>query len=228
MKIAILGAMEEEITPILDKIGYEKVVEYADNKYYLSKYENHELVIANSKIGKVNSTISTCVMFEKFGCDCLLFTGVAGALNPDFKIGDLVYATKLVQADIDISAFGHPLGYIPGNEVFVNTTKRLNDIALKIAKEQNIDLKQAVISTTDRFICDADTKNWLVKNFGADATEMEGASVARACESFKKDFFILRAISDEAGGGAEFDFDEFLHHSAKISAEFILKMCKSL
>ena len=55
-----------------------------------------------------------------------------------------------------------------------------------------------------------------------------GASVAQVCHALNVPFFMLRAISDEAGSKAEFDFDEFMVRSAKTSAEFVLKMVEAL
>ena len=228
MRLAILGAMPEEISPLLDVLkDYEKV-EYANNTYYISSYKNHELILAYSKIGKVNSSLNAAVLIEKFKAQKLLFTGVAGAFNPELEIGDLLYATKLVQYDLDITAFGHPLGFVPGNEIFIKTDEALNEIALQSAKDLKVELKSGIIATGDEFICDEKKKARIREIFNADACEMEGASVALVCDALKIPCFILRAISDKAGEKAEFDFDEFVVNSAKISANFILKMCEKI
>lgn len=227
MKIGILGAMEEEITPLLEILKDYKEIKYANNSYYLANFGQHELILAYSKIGKVNSTLSAAVMIEKFGAQVLLFTGVAGALK-SLKIGDLLVATKLCQYDLDITAFGHPLGFVPGNEIFIKTDEKLNELAKQVASELGKKLAFGTIATGDEFICDESKKNKIVQVFDAEACEMEGASVALVCDALKIPCFVLRAMSDEAGEKAEFDFDEFVVNSAKISAEFVLKMCEKL
>ncbi|ASM37357.1 5'-methylthioadenosine/adenosylhomocysteine nucleosidase [Campylobacter sputorum] len=223
MKIAILGAMEEEIFPLLQTLKYD-VISHGNNKFYIANYKNHELIIAYSKIGKVNSSLSATIMIEKFGAEILLFTGVAGALNEDLKIGDILYATSLVQHDLDITAFGHPYGYVPEIDVFSKSDVRLNALANDVARKLGINLMSGIIASGDQFVCSKERKEWIKETFKADAVEMEGASVALVCVSLGVPFFILRAISDEASGGAEFDFDKFLVESAKNSADFILKM----
>lgn len=228
MKIAILGAMPEEVTPLLEALKEYQAIEYANNTYYLAKYKNHELIIAYSKIGKVNSTLSAAIMIEKFKAELLLFTGVAGAFNPSLEIGDLIYATKLAQYDLDITAFGHPLGYVPGNEIFIKTDDKLNNLAIEVAKELGIKLQSGIIATGDEFICDENKKAKIREIFNADACEMEGASVALVCDALKIPCLILRSMSDKAGEKAEFDFDEFVEKSAKISANFVLKICEKL
>ncbi|EGK8096852.1 MULTISPECIES: 5'-methylthioadenosine/adenosylhomocysteine nucleosidase [unclassified Campylobacter] len=228
MKIAILGAMPEEVTPLLETLKEYQTIEYANNTYYLAKYKNHELIIAYSKIGKVNSTLSAAIMIEKFKAELLLFTGVAGAFNPSLEIGDLIYATKLAQYDLDITAFGHPLGYVPGNEIFIKTDDKLNSLAIEVAKELGVKLQSGIIATGDEFICDENKKAKIREIFNADACEMEGASVALVCDALKIPCLILRSMSDKAGEKAEFDFDEFVEKSAKISANFVLKICEKL
>ena len=219
-----MGAMPEEITPILEIVGEYKTTQYANNTYYEASYKGCEVVIAHSKIGKVFSTLTATSMIEHFACTTLLFSGVAGGINPSLKIGDLIVATKLSQHDLDITAFGHPMGFVPGGSVFVETDKELISVAKDVAKELDKNLQEGVIATGDQFVHDTKIKEAIVKNFGADALEMEGASVAVVCDALNVPCFILRAISDTADTDASFSFDEFMESSAIISAAFVMKM----
>ncbi len=223
-KIAIMGAMPEEIEPIIGKLDNLKETVYAANKYYEGTYNGKEVVVAYSKIGKVFAALTATSLIEKFGCDKLLFSGVAGAISDDLKIGDLIIAEGLCQHDLDITAFGHPFGYVPEGEVCIATDETLRNIAKAVAKEKGLTLKEGIIATGDQFVANEERKNWIGSTFKADALEMEGASVAVVCSSLNVPFFILRAISDSADMDASFSFDEFLESSAKISADFILSM----
>lgn len=228
MKIGILGAMREEITPILALVKEYKSVEYGKNIYYTAQYNGHELIIAYSKIGKVFASLTASIMIEKFGVEKLLFSGVAGAINQELHIGDLIYATKLTQHDLDITAFGHPFGYVPEGAVFIESSSELNRVADEVAKERDIKLGKGVIATGDQFIADTSRKDWIRDTFGADALEMEGVAVAVVCDSLNIPFFVLRAISDSADDSADVDFDSFLEKSAKVSADFIIDMVNKL
>ena len=223
-KIAIMGAMSEEVAPILKKLGSYKTTKYADNEYYEASYNGVDVVVAYSKIGKVFSTLTASTMIQKFGCDKLLFSGVAGGINPSLKIGDLIVASKLSQHDLDITAFGHPMGFVPGGSVFVEADKNLIAISKDVASELGKTVIEGVIATGDQFVHDEKVKENILKHFSADALEMEGASVAVVCDALNVPFFILRAISDTADTDASFSFDEFMESSAIISAEFIMKM----
>jgi adenosylhomocysteine/aminodeoxyfutalosine nucleosidase len=228
MKIAIMGAMREEIDPILDTIGEYTEHDYAGNRFYECSFGGHDLVIAYSKIGKVFSAITASVMIERYGAQKLLFSGVAGGISKELAIGDLVMASTLCQHDVDITAFGHPFGFIPEGSVMIEADKNLRSIAASVAKELNIALKEGVIATGDQFVASSERKEWIEKTFHADALEMEGASVACVCQNFGIPFFILRSISDSADGDAGIDFDTFLKSSAQISATFILEMVKRI
>ena len=228
MKIAIMGAMVEEIEPLLEYFKEYECVEFAVNKYYFATYKGFELIIAYSKIGKVFASLTATTMIEKFGAQKLLFSGVAGAINPSLNIGDLIVATKLTQHDLDISAFGHPFGFVPEGKVFVESDKKLLTLAKEVAASKGITLQEGIIATGDQFVHDNKRKEWIEKTFKADALEMEGASVAVVCDALGVPFFILRSISDSADMDAGFDFEEFLKSSSKQSANFIISLLDKL
>jgi len=227
-RIAIMGAMPEEIEPLIAKLDNVSSVIYAANTYYEGTYRGQEVVVAYSKIGKVFATLTATILIEKFKCDILLFSGVAGAIADDLQIGDLVIADGLCQHDLDITAFGHPYGYVPEGEVCIPTDVTLRQVAKKVAEEKGITLKEGIIATGDQFVADPKRKAWIEETFKADALEMEGASVAVVCSALSVPYFILRAISDSADMDASFNFDEFLESSAKISADFILSMVEEI
>ena len=227
-KLAIMGAMEEEIEPLLAHFDSVNVVEFANNKYYEVNYNGLEIVIAYSKIGKVFASLTASTMIEKFACDTLLFSGVAGAINPELKIGDLIIADKLCQHDLDITAFGHPNGFVPGGSVYVETSAELRQVAKAVANENSIKVIEGTIATGDQFVHSEQRKEFIETTFKADALEMEGASVAVVCDALNVPFFVLRAISDSADGGADIDFDEFLKSSAKTSANYLIKIVEKL
>ena len=222
MTIGIMGAMVEEIEPLLEFFKEYKRVEIANNRYFLAKYKGCDIVVAYSKIGKVFASLTACTMIEKFGIEKLLFSGVAGAINDSLHIGDLIVASKLCQHDLDITAFGHPYGYVPEGKVYIDSDKSLRDIAKSVANQKRMELKEGIIATGDQFVADSKRKEWIGKTFKADALEMEGASVAVVADALNVPFLVLRSISDAADMDAGFDFDEFLKSSAKESADFVI------
>jgi len=134
----------------------------------------------------------------------------------------------LAQHDLDITAFGHPFGYVPEGAVFVEADKELIKLGKLVASSMGKNIQEGTIATGDQFVANEDRKNWIGDTFNADALEMEGASVAVVCDALNIPFFILRAISDAADMDASFSFDEFLETSAIESAEFVMKMVEKI
>ena len=228
MKIAILGAMAEEIAPILDRFGDYSCVEYGNNRYYQASYAGHDLMVAHSKVGKVFAALTASTLIQHFGAERLLFSGVAGGVADGIKINDLILATKTVQHDVDISAFGYDYGQVPDSCVEIETDQRLNAIAKAIAQSLSIDLKQGIIATGDQFVHSEKQRDLVSARFSASAVEMEGASVNLVCHELGIPCLILRSISDSADGQAVDDFSLFVKTAAERSASFILAMLEKL
>ncbi|ACM93559.1 MTA/SAH nucleosidase [Nautilia profundicola AmH] len=224
----ILCAMREELDPILEYMNIKEKIKHANNIFYIAEFEGEDIVLAYSKIGKVNASITATIMIEKFGVDKLLFSGVAGGVDEDLKIGDLIIATKTCQHDVDLTVFGYEPGYIPESKVFFECDEDLNNIAQNVAGKLGIKLKDGVIASGDQFVHSKERKEWIKKIFNASAIEMEGGAVGCVCWNEGVPFFMLRAISDTAEEGAGVDFDEFLEESSKISAKFLIEMLKEL
>lgn len=227
-KIGVLGAMKEEITPLLEHYKTYETVEYGQNTYYIVKQGDIEIMIANSKIGKVFAALTASTLIQYFNCEMILFTGVAGGINPSLNIGDMIIADKLCQHDLDITAFGHPHGYAPGGKVFVEPSAELITLVKEVAQENNIDLITGTIATGDQFVADSDRKDFIEKTFHADALEMEGAAVAVVCDALNIPYVIIHSISDTANGSADVDFDVFLENAAQNSAKLMLKIIDKL
>ena len=57
----------------------------------------------------------------------MINTGIAGSLNNDINIGDIVLSTDTLQHDMDVVAFGYELGQVPRMDV-----KEFKDFALSV------------------------------------------------------------------------------------------------
>ena len=224
MTIGIMGAMSEEITPLLEMYDEYENIEIGGNVYYKISYKNAQIISAYSKLGKVHAAITASVMILKFGCEKIIFSGVAGGLNKDLKVGDLLLATSLCQHDVDITAFGHALGFIPEGKLFYTSDATLCHLAKEVAKTMDITIREGIVASGDQFIASKTHKDSIAKEFHAIAVEMEGASVACVCDNFKIPFCVFRSISDSADGNANVSFDEFLESSARISADFVSRL----
>lgn len=227
--LGIIGAMDEEIENLLIELDNKKEEKIANEVFYSGKLENKEVVIVKSGIGKVNSSVCTTILIERFNVDQIIFTGVAGGINFDLDVGDVVISRDLIQHDFDCTAFGAKPGEIPRMKEYIfKSNEKLMKLAKKSA-EKIIEKNRVIVgrvASGDQFITDKEDTEKLREIFKADCTEMEGASVAQVCYLYNIPFVVIRSISDKADHSAHVDFKEFVIESAITSKKIVLNMLK--
>ncbi len=225
--IGIIGAMHEEIVELREVMEGKEVKEIAGMKFYCGKINGKEAVLVESGIGKVNAAICTTLLINQFGSKKVIFTGVAGGVDPVLNVGDIVISDDLVQHDVDVTAFGCKHGEIPRmDNSFFNSDKELSEkaygAAKKIFPDKNV-IKGRVLSG-DQFVSSAEKTKWFQEIFNGACVEMEGASVAHVCHLFKTPFVVIRSISDKADHSAGVDFNSFKYEAARVSKEIVLNI----
>src|SRR4030095_1684416 len=103
MKFGILGAMPHEVALMARSMTVRRTVEAGMRTFFEGAWAGHEVVLVLSRVGKVSAAITTLLLLERFGVTHIVFTGVAGAIDPSLRIGDVVVAERLVQHDMDAS-----------------------------------------------------------------------------------------------------------------------------
>ncbi|MDU2687041.1 5'-methylthioadenosine/adenosylhomocysteine nucleosidase [Paeniclostridium sordellii] len=230
-KIAIIGAMDEEVDILRDVMDIEETIEKASLKFYVGKLEGKEVVLVRCGIGKVNAALCAQILISEFKVDAIVNTGVAGALNNELDVYDIVISTDAIQHDFDTTVFGDKKGMIPrmDNSIFVADEKLIN-AAYESSKEEirtHKVLKGRVLSG-DIFISDKELKDELVKEFDGYCGEMEGAAIAHVCYVNHTPFVVIRAMSDKADGSADVTYEEFVGQAAHNSKDIVLRMLKNL
>src|SRR5512143_30926 len=77
--------------------------------------DGRPVVTALAGMGKVNAALMATLMLHEFGCRALIFSGVAGGLDPELQIGDVVVARRIVCHDYGALVGGAFKVYQPGN-----------------------------------------------------------------------------------------------------------------
>lgn len=214
--LGIMGAMKEEVDLFVSAMTVKKKKKHAGLDYYKGTLEGVDLVIVCGGIGKVSAAVATQILFDIYHVETIIFTGLAGGLVPHLKQGDLVIANYLVQYDVDLTAFGRRVGDIPdigrmieADPVMMNT---ITDIYDSIAAEEKLPhLLVGTIVSGDHFVSDPKKIQWLQREFGGVATEMEGAAVAQVCQMNGKSCTVIRTISDSASDDAADEFKSVLN-----------------
>jgi adenosylhomocysteine nucleosidase len=225
-KIGIIGAMDEEIDPLIEEELVTEIVETPVVKFYI----NDRFVVARCGIGKVNAASCTQAMIDNFGVDVIINTGIAGAIGEGIAIGDIVVATDLIEHDFDATGVGLDKGVIPRMETSVfRCDESLVECARvacgKVLTKETFHIGRIV--SGDEFVSKSERKAYLKNTFNALAAEMEGAAIAHVCYLNKIPFLVIRAMSDNASENANNEYEENDLASIDKTSQVLLEMVGS-
>ena len=229
-KLGIIGAMSVEVELLKEKMENLTVTAHADMEFYEGVLEGMPSVVVQCGVGKVNAAMCAQVLRSVFGVTHLVNTGIAGSLNAQLDIGDLVVSKDAMYHDFDCVHFGYEMGRVPGMDtVAFPADETMMGYALAAAETVNPGhTKTGRVASGDLFVADKAVKEQIIAKTGALCTEMEGASIAHVAYRNKIPFVILRAISDKADDSAEMDYPTFERIAAHRCAEVTVNMAKQL
>lgn len=246
MKLGLIAALPDEMHTIHQILDFSKQEIHGERIYYFGNFDELELVLTCSRVGKVSAASTASSLISKYHVSHIIFTGTAGAVDPNVNIGDIVLADKSYQHDMDATPL-FPRFEIPlSNRSLFATDSKLNalsELAIKnfianisdyvdkntlanfnIVKPK---LYKGTIATGDQFIKDSlHHDNLKLANEIVYAVEMEGAAVGQVCAEHQIPYNLIRTISDKASHDAHLDFPKFLaqvasHYSAGILRELL-------
>ncbi|MEG3110091.1 5'-methylthioadenosine/S-adenosylhomocysteine nucleosidase [Pantoea sp. T14] len=219
MKAGIIGAMEQEVTLLRDKIENRQTLSLAGCEIYTGTLNGVEVALLKSGIGKTAAALGTTLLLQLCKPDVVINTGSAGGLAPTLKVGDIVVSEEVRYHDADVTAFGYAPGQMAGcPAAFVADA---NLIAQAEACIQQLDLNavRGLVVSGDAFINGAEPLARIRNTFPqAIAVEMEATAIGHVCHQFAVPFVVVRAISDVADQQSHLSFDEFLSVAAKQSS----------
>ncbi|SHG90190.1 adenosylhomocysteine nucleosidase [Flavobacterium fluvii] len=239
-----MGAMPEEIEGVVALLTNPEVTKMGKRSYFTGQINGIDTVVVFSRWGKVAAATTVTTLIHEFKITELLFTGVAGAISPELKIGDIVLGKRLIQHDMDarplMKQYEIPLlskTYIESDAAHLEiATKSINTvlenrslhsvIGTEGLKEFHIvqpKLMVGEIASGDQFFSSNEQKNNLNSQLpDVLCVEMEGAAVAQVCYEYDIPFSIIRTISDVADDNSHIDFPAFIQKiSSKYAAEII-------
>lgn len=239
--VGIISAMQEEVQTLLQELQNVTVTTKGMRKYYTGTLFNKNVVIVFSRWGKVAAAATTTQLINDYKLTELIFTGVAGALDPELNIGDVVVGKHLYQHDMDASPLYKKLE-IPllhktyfetanAEKLLLATTHFIENyksyINFKHQQLFSITNPKVIvgnIASGDEFISSKEKIKTLTQLIPTvSCVEMEGAAVAQVCYEYNLPFSIVRIISDKANDNAEIDFPTFASTIASNYALGILK-----
>lgn len=217
-KIGIIVAMQKELDLYIQHLDSYRVVTFHHKPFYIGKYNQYDVIIAVSGIGKVAAALTTSNMIYSFNPDLLINIGVSGGLDSGLKIGDWVLGLDLRYHDF---WSGDPDGGENVDYLFHSD--------LDIAGKQKGCIK-GLLCSGDQFITDAEELAAIKAQYPAAlAVDMESMAIAQTCDAYGVKFLCMRQISDVPGSENSLkQYDEFWKNASEHSYQVFKSILDSL
>ena len=242
---ALLGAFDEEVKLVQQSLNDPKTQTLNGIQFVTGRIGNRRVVVAETGIGKTNAAMTTAFVLAHFRPERILFTGIAGGVNPDLQPGDIVIAKQTGYHDYHSVTFDQK----PTNQTRNAVDKQANPAyfaadsvllrraltAVKQTSFENIPATSrppsvitGTVVTGDEFVNSEARVAQLRADHNADATEMEGAAVAQVCYQQQVPCLVIRSLSDKANSNARQDMLTFYKIAARNSAKLVVAIVKAL
>ncbi|MCT6591270.1 5'-methylthioadenosine/S-adenosylhomocysteine nucleosidase [Pantoea dispersa] len=229
MKAGIIGAMEQEVTLLRDKIENRQTLTLAGCEIYTGTLNGVEVALLKSGIGKTAAALGTTLLLELCKPDLVINTGSAGGLAPTLQVGDIVVSDEVRYHDADVTAFGYEPGQMAGCPAAFVADSALIAAAEQVIKQLDLNAVRGLVVSGDAFINGAASLERIRSTFPqAIAVEMEATAIGHVCHQFKVPFVVVRAISDVADKASHLSFEEFLSVAAKQSSLMVENLLAQL
>ncbi|MGO5332998.1 5'-methylthioadenosine/adenosylhomocysteine nucleosidase [Enterococcus cecorum] len=230
MKIGIIGAMDQEVKILKEKMAAPMSWERAGVLFVSGTLGKHDVIVVRSGIGKVAASVTTSLLIQQYGVNMVINTGSAGGIGEGLKVGDVVFSEKLAYFDVDVTGFGYEYGQLPaGMPLYFEASKYIINEMKKAAEKTGQQVRSGLIVTGDSFVNSPEKIAEIKSHFPeALACEMEGAAIAQTARQFNIPFLVVRAISDTADHQATMSFDEFIDEAGKRSAEMVIEFLNTI
>jgi adenosylhomocysteine nucleosidase len=244
--IGLICAIPQERVDLRAALDHDERLEIGSFGFDRGRLDDRPMVLAEAGIGKVNTAAVATLLVARFDAGILVFSGVAGGLDPELAIGDVVIAERAIQHDAGMIENERLHPYQAGHVPFFNPTPELGYVVapalLERVRARLEPLELAPLSAAaggsgrrprlvygtilagDQFIhCEA-TRERLHREFEAQAVAMEGAALAQVAERLGVPWLEIRALSDLAGADSRFDFAKFVEEVAQSSALILRRL----
>ena len=236
--IALLSPLVEERDALFHRLTDTGTHVIGTLQVTTGKLEGHSVALAESGVGKVASAAIATLIATSLDCRAIVVCGVAGGIDPELAIGDVVIADRLIQHD-----YGHltnqgirnfrpgvpPIGeardriaFDLSPELLMRIGGVVKDIKLPplppdlgIATQRPPRIAFGPIVSGDQFINSEQVRERLRRDYAALAVEMEGAAVAQVAQRFRLPWLVVRCLSDLAGADSHLNFPAFLPLAAE-------------
>jgi len=193
----VVSAFSVEQDALFARVETQGECAVGGTTYYLARHEGEEIVIYMSGVGPREAAESTRSTLETFDVELLVFSGIAGAVDPELRVGQTVVARAWEDEG--------------GAEPVTTAATLLEELP------DTVTVAESGV-TVDYFVTDVSTLR-----VDASIVDMETYAVARVAEQYEVPFIAFRSVSDLADGGESSEaFEQAAEASAEAALEFVV------
>ncbi len=109
-RVAVITAFAPELTALRARTQVERTVVLNGVEFTLGRLAGKDVVLFLSGISMVNATMTTQLALDRFRVRAIVFSGIAGGVNPALDVGDVVVAERWSQYLESVFARARPGG----------------------------------------------------------------------------------------------------------------------
>ncbi|HPF53409.1 MAG TPA: 5'-methylthioadenosine/adenosylhomocysteine nucleosidase [Eubacteriales bacterium] len=220
-RFGIICAVDDELAPFLTELDERSVSTHAMVKYHEGLIHGLEAVCVVCGVGRVHSATAAQTLIDTYGCDAILNSGTAGALDTRLKVLDVAVAETSVYSDLQMSFL---VDFFPHMK---EPLFRSDDKLLALARSAAADVKERVFFgkiATGEFFTNDSNRGAVIARHDPLCADMETAAIAHVCYLFGVPFIAVRSMTDEANVGADYDFMVNVVSASQNAAELSMRI----
>jgi adenosylhomocysteine nucleosidase len=233
LRVGLAAAFGAELDALRDGITLTRTVEAGGAEYTVGRVGEREVVLIHAGPGMVNAAARLQHAADHFTLTHLIFSGVAGALDPELALGAVVVPDRWINHQFGaVTADGFapmPLDVRPfGGTVSAAAGFAVDPALLDMAHA----VPDLIIGGTgvsgDLFVAADSARASLADEFEARIVDMESAAAAQVAYLNGIPFIAVRAVSDQAGGEALAQITGSVEAAAHAAARVALEMVRRM
>ncbi len=113
-RLALISAFDAELNKLRSAATITGTEVVNGRTHYLGTLQGHKVVLLLSGYSMVNAAMTTQALFDHFTVKGIVFSGIAGGVNPGLQVGDVTVPARWGNYQESLFARATPSGFDPG------------------------------------------------------------------------------------------------------------------
>ena len=157
---------------------------------YTGEYKGKKITVMGHGMGNPSIGIYSYELFKFYDVDTIIRIGSCGGYDKNLNLKDVILVDKVYSESTFAEVFNG------SKEHLISSTKEVNELLQKTAKDLNIPVIKGNVHATDVFYSDITNINDLLTNYGCIAVEMESFALFHIAKELKKNAGCILTVTD--------------------------------